>query len=82
MHLGNYLTLTLIKRLSKNGHKVYGIVGGITGLIGDPKPSAERQMQEVATINYNAQCLAKQFKEIGGAYEVINNMDFYDNMKI
>lgn len=82
LHLGNYLTLIVLKRLAAAGHKCYGLVGGITGLIGDPKPTAERQMQETKVIMANAAAIANQLKKYGGVNKVINNIDFYKKMSI
>ena len=44
MHIGHFSSFLIATRLAKYGHKPILIVGGATGLIGDPKPSAERQM--------------------------------------
>ncbi len=45
LHLGNLLQLLLLRRLQLAGHPVIGVVGGSTGLIGDPRPTAERVLQ-------------------------------------
>ena len=44
MHIGHYSSFLISKRLAKYGHKPILLVGGATGLIGDPKPTAERPM--------------------------------------
>ena len=43
LHLGNLVQILLLRRLQLAGHKPLGLVGGSTGLIGDPRPSAERR---------------------------------------
>lgn len=45
LHFGNLVQLVLLRRLQKAGHRVICLVGGSTGLIGDPRPSAERQLK-------------------------------------
>ena len=44
MHIGHYSSFLISKRLAKAGHHPILLVGGATGLIGDPKPTAERPM--------------------------------------
>lgn len=82
LHLGNYQTVCVLKRLALAKKKVYAIAGGITGLIGDPKPSIERQMQEAKVINDNVKCISIQLQKYAKAQKVINNIDFYKNMSI
>ena len=46
MHLGNYVMISLLKRFQRAGHKVIAVVGGATGMIGDPSgKSSERNLQ-------------------------------------
>jgi tyrosyl-tRNA synthetase len=72
----------VLKRLALAGHPVYAVVGGITGLIGDPKPSQERQMQAIETIKSNAVALGKQLTKYAKAKKVCNNLDFYRGMTV
>ncbi|HEV7948885.1 MAG TPA: tyrosine--tRNA ligase, partial [Glaciihabitans sp.] len=44
LHLGNFVQLMLMRRLQLAGHRPLGLVGGSTGLIGDPRPTAERTL--------------------------------------
>ncbi len=46
LHMGNLVQLILLRHLQRAGHQVICLVGGSTGLIGDPKPNAERQLNE------------------------------------
>ena len=46
LHLGNLMQILLAKRLQLAGHKPLALVGGATGLIGDPKESGERNLNE------------------------------------
>ncbi len=45
LHFGNFVQLVVLRRLQRAGHRVICLVGGSTGLIGDPKPSAERVLR-------------------------------------
>ena len=77
LHLGHYSSLVTAKRLAKAGHHPILLVGGATGLIGDPRPTAEREIIAKEVVEENIKCLSKQVKEIvGGDVEVVNNNDW------
>jgi len=50
LHLGNLVQLLLMRRLQLAGHRPLGLVGGSTGLIGDPRPTAERTLNDRETV--------------------------------
>ena len=75
LHIGHYSSFLISKRLAKAGHHPILLVGGATGLIGDPKPSAERPMITKEQVNHNFECLKKQAIELFG-FEVVNNYDW------
>ena len=75
MHIGHFSSFLIATRLAKYGHKPILLVGGATGLIGDPKPSAERQMITREQVEANVEGLTKQASEIFG-FEVVNNYDW------
>jgi len=75
MHIGHYSSFLISKRLASSGHHPILLIGGATGRIGDPKPTAEREMKSASEINKNVECLAKQAKEIFG-FDVVNNYDW------
>ena len=75
MHIGHFSSFLIATRLAKYGHKPILLVGGATGLIGDPKPSNERQMITKEQVEKNVQGLERQAKEIFG-FEVVNNYDW------
>ena len=75
LHIGHYSSFLISKRLAKAGHHPILLVGGATGLIGDPKPSAERPMITKELVQHNFECLKKQATEIFG-FEVVNNYDW------
>ena len=77
LHLGHYSSLVTAKRLAKAGHHPILLVGGATGLIGDPRPTAEREIISKEVVEANIKGLTKQVKEIvGGDVEVVNNNDW------
>ena len=51
LHLGNLVELLVMRRLQLAGHKPLGLVGGSTGLIGDPRPTAERTLNTKDTVS-------------------------------
>lgn len=75
LHIGHYSTFLISKRLKQAGHNPILLVGGATGLIGDPRPSAERAMITKEEVSHNFECLKKQAQEIFG-FEVVNNWDW------
>jgi tyrosyl-tRNA synthetase len=50
LHFGNFVQLSVLRRMQAAGHRVVCLVGGSTGLIGDPKPDSERVLQDKETI--------------------------------
>ena len=75
MHIGHFSSFLIATRLAKYGHKPILLVGGATGLIGDPKPTNERAMITREQVEHNVAGLTKQAKEIFGL-EVVNNYDW------
>ncbi len=75
LHIGHYSTFSMATRLKKGGHNPILLVGGATGLIGDPKPTAERPMITKEQLDYNYKKLRKQVEDIFG-FEVVNNYDW------
>lgn len=82
LHLGNYLMLVTMKRFVNAGYKVYALIGGATGRIGDPSGKAnERNLLAEKLVEKNVEALNKQIKTITNC-EIINNYDFYKNLTI
>lgn len=81
MHIGHYSSFLISKRLAKYGHKPILLVGGATGLIGDPKPTAERPMISKEEVEHNFKGLKKQAEEIFG-FEVVNNYDWTKEINV
>ncbi|MDY6093539.1 MAG: tyrosine--tRNA ligase [Candidatus Enteromonas sp.] len=63
MHLGNYVMISLLKRFQKAGHKVVALVGGATGMIGDPSgKSKERNLQTKEQLEENTASIRRQLE--------------------
>ena len=78
LHLGHYSSLVTAKRLAKAGHHPILLVGGATGLIGDPRPTAEREIISKEQLNKNLEGIKKQVSNIfDGKAEVVNNYDWF-----
>ncbi len=75
LHIGHFSSLLMAKRLENYGHKPIILVGGATGLIGDPRPTTERPMITKEAVLHNYECIKAQIKNIFG-YEVVNNYDW------
>lgn len=75
LHIGHFSSFLISKRLKDAGHHPILLIGGATGLIGDPKPDSERPMITRETVNHNFECLKKQAEKLFG-FEVVNNYDW------
>ena len=63
MHVGNFVMISMLMRLQRAGHKIIAIVGGATGMIGDPSgKSKERNLQGVETLKANTQKIKEQLE--------------------
>lgn len=77
LHLGHYSSLLTAKRLANAGHHPILLVGGATGLIGDPRPTAEREIMAKDTLNKNLEGIKKQVDRIfDGRATIVNNYDW------
>ena len=77
LHIGHYASFVTAKRLMLHGHKPIILVGGATGLIGDPRPTAEREIIAKETVEKNIIGLTKQVKMLlDEKCEVVNNYDW------
>ena len=81
MHIGHYSSFLISKRLAKAGHHPILLVGGATGLIGDPKPDAERPMITKEEVEHNFKGLKKQAEDLFG-FEVVNNWDWIKDINV
>lgn len=79
LHIGHFSSFLICKRLKDAGHHPILLVGGGTGLIGDPKPDSERPMITYEQVNHNFNCLKAQAEKLFG-FEVVNNYDWLKNI--
>ena len=78
LHLGHYSSLVTAKRLMKMGHKPILLCGGATGRIGDPRPTAEREMISIDAVNENIKCIRKQIDDLfEGKAQLVDNYDWF-----
>ena len=78
LHLGHYSSLITAKRLMKMGHNPILLCGGATGRIGDPRPTAEREIINIDTLNHNIECIRKQIDKVfDGKAKLVNNYDWF-----
>ncbi len=85
MHVGQLQGLMVLRRFVEDGHKLIIIVGGGTGMIGDPGgKSAERNLLDDATVEKNSEALRKQFSQLlgGVAFEMVNNADWLKSLNM
>ncbi|MFD2341643.1 tyrosine--tRNA ligase [Clavibacter tessellarius] len=81
LHLGNLVQLLLMRRLQLAGHRPLGLVGGSTGLIGDPKPTAERTLNSPETVADWVRRLQAQVSwflspQGDNGVRIVNNLDW------
>lgn len=87
LHVGSLLPITLLMRLQRAGHKPIALVGGATGMIGDPSgKSAERNLLDVPTIQKNCEGIKKQLSQFlnfdpsaPNAAELVNNYEWFES---
>ena len=86
LHIGNLVPVMLLVHWQRAGHRPIALVGGATGMVGDPSgKTAERQFLDVDTIKHNLECQKAQLEKFldfsgeNGA-KVVNNIDWFDDM--
>ena len=85
LHIGSLVPIILLVHLQKAGHKPIALVGGATGMVGDPSgKSEERNLLSEDILNHNVACVKKQLeqflnfdKSIPNAAEMANNYDWF-----
>ncbi|MBQ9893536.1 MAG: tyrosine--tRNA ligase [Bacteroidales bacterium] len=84
LHIGHLVSVMILKHFQNCGHKPFALVGGATGMIGDPSmKSAERNLLDEATLNHNVECLKAQLSrfldfdsDAPNKAELVNNYDW------
>jgi tyrosyl-tRNA synthetase len=87
LHIGNLATIMLLKHFQLCGHKPIALVGGATGMVGDPSgKSAERQFLSEETLRENQEAIRKQLEKFldfnsgENSAEIVNNYDWFKGM--
>ncbi|MGD1843986.1 MAG: tyrosine--tRNA ligase [Salibacteraceae bacterium] len=87
LHIGNLVPIMMLVFLQRSGHKPIALVGGATGMVGDPSgKSAERKLLDEETLNHILACQRKQleqfldFSDAPNAAEIVNNYDWFKNL--
>ena len=85
LHVGHFMTLVLMKRLQLAGNRPIALIGGGTGMIGDPSGRSDiRKMLTVEDINHNCECFKKQMERFidfsEGKALMVNNADWLRNL--
>lgn len=83
LHIGNLATIMMLVHFQRAGHKPFALVGGATGMIGDPSgKSEERILLDESTLQYNQNCIRKQLEKFldfdcgEHSAEMVNNHDW------
>jgi len=84
LHIGSLVQIMILVHLQNNGHKPIILIGGATGMVGDPSgKSKERNLLDEKTINYNLTCVKKQLEKFlnfdcgNNSAEIVNNYDWF-----
>lgn len=83
MTIGNLAAMLLARRLIEAGHQAYLLVGGATGMIGDPDGKKdERARKDLATVEANKRGIVKQFRQLfaGQNFMIVDNYDWFKDM--
>lgn len=79
LHIGHYSTFLVAKRLQKAGHNPILLVGGATGLVGDPRGTGEREKADAKVIENNYVKLKAQVERLFGI-KCVNNYDWFKDV--
>ena len=87
LHIGNLVPIMLLVHFQRAGHKPIALVGGATGMVGDPSgKSNERNMLDLDTLNHNLACQKAQLQKFldfdcgENAAEIVNNYDWFKDI--
>ncbi|MDG1429147.1 MAG: tyrosine--tRNA ligase [Crocinitomicaceae bacterium] len=87
LHVGSLVQIMILVHFQRAGHKPYALVGGATGMVGDPSgKSQERNLLDTATLDHNVACVKKQlekfleFNDSENGAEMVNNYDWFKDL--
>lgn len=88
LHIGNLVPITLLVHFQRSGHKPIALVGGATGMVGDPSgKSEERNLLDEDTLRHNEACIKKQLEKFldfdsgNNSAVIVNNFDWFRDMR-
>lgn len=86
LHIGHLVQIMTLVHFQKCGHKPVALVGGATGMVGDPSgKSAERNLLSEETLQHNVACVRNQLEKFldfrAGGAELVNNYDWFKDFK-
>jgi len=86
LHVGSLSQIMTLVRFQKAGHKPFALVGGATGMVGDPSgKSQERNLLDETTLKHNVDCIHKQLEKFldfncgANSAEMVNNFNWFKN---
>lgn len=88
LQLGNFIMINILRRFQKAGHRVIAVLGGATGMIGDPSgKQSERKFLEGGQVKENAECIRKQLSKYIDTTDpekgiIVNNYDWWSKTNI
>jgi len=88
LQLGNFIMISILQRLQKAGHRVIAVLGGATGMIGDPSgKKSERKFLQADDVKDNAEHIKKQLSKYIDTSDptkglILNNYDFWSNVNV
>jgi tyrosyl-tRNA synthetase len=84
LHIGNLVQIMTLTHFQRSGHKPFALVGGATGMVGDPSgKSQERNLLDSETLDHNVACVKKQLERFldfdcgDNSAEMVNNYDWF-----
>ena len=88
MHLGNFVMISMLMRLQRAGHRIIAVVGGATGMIGDPSgKSKERNLLDKESLANNTACIKAQLERFIDLTDpkkgiIVNNYDWISKLSV
>ena len=89
LHIGSLVQIMILVHLQKAGHKPFVLVGGATGMVGDPSgKSSERNLLDDSTLNHNISCIKIQLEKFldfdcgENSAELVNNYDWFKDFNV
>src|SRR5688572_28989853 len=79
MQVGNFAAAMMVRHFIDHGYKAVLLVGGATGMVGDPKDNEERTLKSKAEIAKNKAAIAAQYRQVfaGKPFKIVDNYDWF-----